>query len=544
MPNLSFYEAQHIQRLIQQEGSLKLIFDHFTRRTGKIMERWSDSGNNDNVWIKNPAIEKEVEKELASLRERLLKNINDFSIDAWSRSNLKTDDLITGFVKDLPINKIVRDGLFTRNNAAFKAFQARKIDNLTISDRVWKATGTAKENIEYYLQSGLSAGRSANLISQDIRQLLANPDKRFHRIRDEEGKLIPSAPMAAYHPGQGVYRSSFMNAKRIAATETNMAYRAADCERWKKLDFVLGIEVKRSNSAKGPCPICDALVGRYPKDFKYWGWHPFCICVATPILMDEDKFIDYLGDGNIQPGDFVKDIPSDARGYMEGKLKDRKVSLNSYLFSDNKKYFLHFVEKPEIGSQPTASMKLHSDITGFVTTINSIISSTQNNIAKREIIKLKADKELDVFFTNPDTGRQILKHSYTKPLDHEYVTAKKLTDVDFDVIFAPKSMFGKKDKKFDVFILSDVHITKADLKANFTPKSNAIYKSLESGAGQAKNIVIDINSKINSEDLINGLRSGLKDFAKIKKVHLFYRKEYFEFDRKDIFSKSIYRLLK
>jgi len=542
MPNLSFYERQHIQRLIEQEGSLNLIFDVFSRRTSQLLTKWSDSGNS-SVWVRNGGIEKEIEKELTDLHSRLSRNINDFSIDGWERSNLKTDDLISAFIKDMPLSKTVRDGLSSRNLEALSAFQNRKMDNLTISDRIWKTTGIAKENIEHYLQSGLSTGRSANLISQDLRQLLANPDKRFHRIRNDEGKLIPSAPMAAYTPGPGKYRSSYMNAKRLAATETNMAYRAADCERWKNLGFVLGIEVRRSNSAKGPCPICDPLVGKYPKDFKYWGWHPFCICVATPILMKEDDFINYLNDGNLPKGDFIQDIPSEARDYMEGKLKDGKVSLNSYLFSDNKKYFLHFVEKPEIGSQPTASMKLHSDVTGFVTTINSIISSTQNNIAKREIIKLKADKELDVTFTNPDTGRQILKHSYTKPLDHEFVTAKKLTDVDFDVIFAPKSMFGKKDKKFDVFILSDVHITKADLKANFTPKSNAIYKSLESGAGQAKNIVIDINSKIGKDELIDGLRNGVKDFPKIKKVLLFYRKKYHELDRRTIFSKSIYRLL-
>lgn len=337
MPNLSFYEKQHVQQLIQQEGSLKLIFDHFTRRIGKIMERWSDSGSND-VWVKNAALEKEVEKELAELRARIIKNIDDFSIDAWNRSNQKTDDLITGFVKDLPINKTLKDGLFTRNNEALKAFHNRKIDNLTISDRVWKATGTAKENIEYYLGSGLSVGRSANLISQDMRQLLANPDKRFHRI-NAEGKLVPSAPMKAYHPGQGVYRSSFMNAKRLAVTNTNESYRTADSERWNRLDFVLGIEVRRSSSAKGACPICDPLTGKYPKDFKYWGWHPFCICVAIPILMSEDDFMNYLTDGSLPKGSVINDLPAEARAFMQEKLDSGKVTLKSHLFADNQKYF-------------------------------------------------------------------------------------------------------------------------------------------------------------------------------------------------------------
>jgi uncharacterized protein YoaH (UPF0181 family) len=338
MPNLTFHEAQHVQKLIQQEGSLKLIFDVFVRRIGKHMENWSNTGSND-VWVRNAAIEKAVEKELEDLRVRLTNNINDFSLDAWNRSNVKTDDLINGYVKDLPINKTIKDGLFARNNEAFKAFQKRKLDNLTISERVWNLTGNAKENIEYYLGSGISEGRSANLISQDIRQLLKNPDKRFHRIRNEDGKLVASAPMKAYHPGQGVYRSSFMNAKRLAVSETNSAYRTADSDRWSKLDFILGFEVKRSKSAKGPCPICDRLVGRYPKDFKYSSWHPFCICPATPILMDEKDFIDSLATGKSNTSDYVNDIPADAREYMQEKLDSGSLTKTSHLFKENQKYF-------------------------------------------------------------------------------------------------------------------------------------------------------------------------------------------------------------
>ena len=53
----------------------------------------------------------------------------------------------------------------------------------------------------------------------------------------------------------------------------------------QQLDFILGIEVHLSNNhtclnAKGePEPfydICDELQGRYPKDFKFTGWHPLC----------------------------------------------------------------------------------------------------------------------------------------------------------------------------------------------------------------------------------------------------------------------------
>lgn len=338
MPNLSFYERQHLEKLIQQEASLKYIFDEYVRNVSILMSGWQDSGN-ENVWIRNAHIEKGVEKELQALHSKLTDNIKNYSIDAWNRSNRKTDDLIEAYIKDIPLNNVTKKGLFARNEEALEAFLKAKIDGETMSDRVWKVAGTGKENIEHYLSSGISTGRPATLISQDMRQLLKDPDKLFHRIRNADGKLVPSAPMKAYHPGTGVYRSSFMNAKRLAATETNMAYRTADHERWKKLDFVLGIEVRRSNSNKGPCPVCDALVGRYPKDYKYRGFHPFCICVATPILMDEDKFISYLVEGNLPNDEFIKDIPNDARKYLEEQLQKGKVSSNSYLFKNNSKFF-------------------------------------------------------------------------------------------------------------------------------------------------------------------------------------------------------------
>ena len=80
----------------------------------------------------------------------------------------------------------------------------------------------------------------------------------------------------------------------MAATETNKAFRTADYERWQNMDFVTGIEVERSPTNHGPCPVCDAKAGKYPKDFKFTGWHPHCICVATPIMMDHEEFAEWL----------------------------------------------------------------------------------------------------------------------------------------------------------------------------------------------------------------------------------------------------------
>ena len=301
MKELSFHERQFLQRLFRQQGSIKYSFDEFVRRVGSLLAKWSDHGG-DRVWIGNATIEKQIEHLLDDLHKQLVSNISNTVTDVWNLGNRKADELVTGYIKDMAISATLREKLFSRNADALNTLLKRKDEfGKTISSRVWDITDGAMDNLEYYLSSGLSSGRPSALISQDIRQLLNEPNRRFRRVRDANGKLVLSQPMKDYHPGQGVYRSSYKNALRLAATETNKAFRTADYERWQKIDFVTGIEVERSPTNHGPCPVCDAKAGQYSKDFKFTGWHPFCICIATPVMMDHEEFAEWLlGDGKVE----------------------------------------------------------------------------------------------------------------------------------------------------------------------------------------------------------------------------------------------------
>ena len=84
-----------------------------------------------------------------------------------------------------------------------------------------------------------------------------------------------------------------------AAWEVNIAYRTADHLRMQELDFVVGVEINLSENhtclgADGKPhrfhDICDDLKGKYPKTFKFTGWHPHCRCYAAPILKTEEEF--------------------------------------------------------------------------------------------------------------------------------------------------------------------------------------------------------------------------------------------------------------
>ena len=332
MPGLSFYDKQHIQKVAAQQAVIANIFNQFILSVSPYLRKWSDAGKN-NVWISNQGIESAVDRELLNLESMLYANISAFQKDGWERAERKNDDFISQFIKGMAISSATKDGMFTHNLSAFEALK-NDIDSngLKLSDRVWNITQQTKSQLEFYLDSGVVAGRNSNGISSDIRQILQNPQKRFRRIRNEKGELVLSQPMKDYHPGQGVYRSAYKNALRTSATTTNTAYRSADYERWSKQDFVLGIEIHRSANNRGPCKICDAMVGKYPKTFKFTGFHPFCICFATPITMEPEDFADFLLNDTVPQGQTITDIPQAAKDFVS----ENKDGLQSaFWYKDN-----------------------------------------------------------------------------------------------------------------------------------------------------------------------------------------------------------------
>ena len=115
-----------------------------------------------------------------------------------------------------------------------------------------------------------------------------------------------------------------------------MAYRTADHERWQNLDFVVGIEIHLSgnHTCKGRdgkphrfTDICDKLKGKYPKDFKFTGWHPHCRCYATSIIKTEeelDEDMEKILGGKPTDGDSVNkvdDVPENFKDWTKENEK-------------------------------------------------------------------------------------------------------------------------------------------------------------------------------------------------------------------------------
>ena len=239
-----------------------------------------------------PVINRKVKRIIRDLGKELVSSIEDGDREQWLVSAEKNDSLVDSLIKGTSIPKETIEAWKQPNLDALQAFQQRKTDGMNLSRRVWNITDQIRLDLEMALDIGLGSGLSAADLSREVRKYLKYPDKLFRRVRDKNGNLRLSKNAAAFHPGRGVYRSSYKNALRLAATENNMAYRKADNVRWGQLDFVIGQRIGLSNNHP-VADICDDLKGDYPKDFVFTGWHPFCRCHAESILASGKEFDEY-----------------------------------------------------------------------------------------------------------------------------------------------------------------------------------------------------------------------------------------------------------
>lgn len=396
----------------------------------------------------------------------------------WLLANKNNDEL----VKSVFGKNSIEDNHFARyfkhNIDAMDAFFARKSkdEGLNLSQRVWKYTGSYRDELENALDLAIGEGTGANALASKLQKYLDEPDRFYRRFRIKVGEDEAGNPIYGrvwkrriydketgsytwvddnpkYKPGQGVYRSSVRNAQRLARTETNIAYRAANYERWQQLDFVVGVEIKRSNNPY-PCVVCESMKGMYPKNFKWTGWHPNCRCHMIPVLAKQDEVDDavesILKGENVPITDStnaVKDYPDDFKQW----IKDNEERMNiakatgklPYFIKDNpdviqnvikpltpeQKHHIELVNK--YGEQDV--QKLYNAFDGFKDKISSGDLAFQ--------IK-KLEFEIDWIGKN---GKYSTSPEMAKMLERELVTVKAKQELQ-DSINAAQSVIGYKSK--------------------------------------------------------------------------------------------------
>lgn len=299
------YDQKNTRELRHVKSRIVRAYDALCKEAGVVgtATGWSDP-NKQFKLSDYPNAQKKIEKLLEGLAGEIQSIITDGIDNAWELSHQKNSAMVQSLANTYGWSEARANALSRRNLASLAAFKARTQAGMHLSDRVWDFVKHDRQKIEWALELGLAEGKSAAALSRDVRQYLNEPNKLFRRVKNKHGQLVLSQAAKAYHPGQGVYRSSYKNALRLAATETNMAYRTADHEAWQKMPFVIGQEVKLSDvhatsdtqGKKYPvryADMCDELAGVYPKDFKFTGWHPHCRCYVVAKLASRDELTKY-----------------------------------------------------------------------------------------------------------------------------------------------------------------------------------------------------------------------------------------------------------
>lgn len=296
MITFSNFDKKHLRNLARSQ---KVIDDIYIQALNEgIMASVntgykSDSGK-EFSFANYPMASKRIDNAVATFASKLETIITEGNQREWMLATAKNGKVIDQLTKKSKVDKAVIEKWKSPNLEALEAFQKRKNGKgMNLSNQVWQIGKQLRGNLEMAIEVGMGDGKSAAAMTKDVKQYLNNPNALFRRVRDKKGALRLSKNAKAYHPGQGVYRSAYKNALRLTATENNMAYRESDHDQWQRMDFVVGYEVHLSNNhtlnGKPHKDICDVLQGRYPKTFRFKGWHPFCRCFATPILADWDE---------------------------------------------------------------------------------------------------------------------------------------------------------------------------------------------------------------------------------------------------------------
>lgn len=360
----------------------------------------------------------ETQKKMAEIQKRFVEDIGAViyrgTSDEWKNSNEVQDLLANNVLKayDAVIDREKYKVLYQTNSDALKAFQNRKDKGFNVSEKLWEQSVVYKKELEDAISCAIEKGMSAVTLSKRISKYLQDFPQLQKDYKEKFG--IASKAMDCE------YRSI-----RLAASEINMAYRAAENKRWEQMDFVVGYEIKLSGNhtlnGKPFTDICDTLAGKYPKDFVWTGWHPLCRCYKIPILKTEEEFWSWDGrsEASTDSVNSVRDVPDQFKKWvLENSVRIEKANANGtlpYFLKDNKEIF-----------QNISTEKSVSEVMQRASDVGNEVQSLAEGIASRYS-----------GYVTPVNYKS--KSSITRKVNTEHVTPYDIKDAVRTTIIAPKS---------------------------------------------------------------------------------------------------------
>ena len=402
------------------EQRIKLLYADAYTRALKIAEvrKALDAATDSNFTFKaNPRAQKELEKIMGELSIDLKKMAESGFMTASKNGLSVATQRILAITASANAKDMTAEA--AADNRLSQAMGTRlanaKRGGLTLSERIWKSVQTSRNELEIIIQNNIIQGKGADVASREVRQYLNDPKKLFRRVKDKEtGEYRLSKAAQQYHPGQGKYRSSYMNARRLMVTEMNMATQASECAAYADNPLIAGYEIRLSNNHTVKDPrhkgevlplhdICDELQGKYPPTFKFTCWHPMCRCTMIPILISAEerrKLAQARAEGKpYQPKGVITDVPDNFKSWVAAN-QDRIMSAKTlpFFLQDNGEltkdgYVLDekfATAEPEPTQEPKAEQAPEIVVDDWEnSTLKPIIESLENStkIANRDVEK-------------------------------------------------------------------------------------------------------------------------------------------------------------
>ena len=374
-------------RLNRYVALVEQIYDTLNLEAAKAVSRTKYSPDSDKPfkWSDYPQTKKQIDDIQKHFVEDINASIYRGTTEEWKNSN-EAQDLIANKVLrayNAQVDKEKYKVLYQTNSDALKAFQNRKDKGLNISAKLWQQSMIYKEELEAAISCAIQKGTSAVTLSKQISKYLLDFPLLQKDYKDRYG--------SAEHIQDCEYRSI-----RLARSEINMAYRTAENERWKQMDFVVGYEIKLSSSHHSRMPhgdICDTLAGKYPKDFTWTGWHPNDLCYKVPILKTEEEFWEWDGrsDVSTESVNEVKDVPDTFKQWVGANAyrieKSKKRGTLPYFIRDNQKRIdsiLDYTPTSTFTVYKIAGMEQLSVLDGSNYELTKAVSDVESNIRKNK----------------------------------------------------------------------------------------------------------------------------------------------------------------
>lgn len=294
------------RRLAGYMLQVRNIYDRLNEKVASLVESVGYDGSTEFFFADFP----EVKRDLLLLQRQFVGEMQTLIYSGasveWKNSNIFQDAVAS---KALKYYRAQVSGerfkhYFDSNSDQLKAFQARKDKGLNLSTKLWKQADIYKESLEATISTAIEKGISATTLSKRISRYL----KDWPSLQADYQERYAKATRC---------HDCEYNSIRLARNEISMAYRIAEQLRWQRFDFILGYKIKLSDSHPR-YDICDDLAGDYPKDFKFRGWHPNCLCFTVPIVMSEEE---YWSDNREDSSNKITDNPENFSKWVSDNSK-------------------------------------------------------------------------------------------------------------------------------------------------------------------------------------------------------------------------------